>query len=579
MQPSRNRPEKRCGLVILGALILFVGMIASVEQSFSKGVEHPLNSVLPVSPGSSTLQSIGDCGPETYPKFIYEEYVETGAQDWTHTGAPDYWQIYDLRAVSGSYSWYDQAPAVPDDQSLYSPSIILPDNESPIFLRFWAFRDLENSYSGCNDGALLEISSDSGQSWLQLDDQLLTDPYNGVIDAGKDNPLEGRWAWCGHSQDWIESIVGLDEFAGLPVQFRFRVGTNNSQSREGWYLDDLVVQSCPSAYIAQITPVSNQVGYPGNHVFHDFRLENLGLDDDYTIQLQPGAWLANLQTAPEVNLQSGQVFTVSVGVDLPETPGDQLMEDSFSLLVRSINHPDLVLQSTGISSLNVNPGLGLQADQIQLVGVPGEIVTHTFSLTNTGDVDDDFRLRVDEAGWLTYSLPNTGLMHPGEKKSVPVQVAIPTGPLKTAELVITDTFRLRAESGWSDQIGVEAASTTSTDLIAGLRINGPAFMDAFAGRPIEVTFYLANLGNFADRYLLEWSGDWLAEAPDSQTDWIAAGEYCELVASIQVPLEILDGEKSFLTLKATSQLDPERSGNVLLTIYGWKRIFLPLIQG
>ena len=39
-------------------------------------------------------------------------------------------------------------------------------------------------------------------------------------------------------------MVDLDAYAGQTVQFRFRLGTDTSVSREGWYIDDVKVQSC-----------------------------------------------------------------------------------------------------------------------------------------------------------------------------------------------------------------------------------------------------------------------------------------------------------------------------------------------
>jgi bacillopeptidase F (M6 metalloprotease family) len=73
--------------------------------------------------------------------------------------------------------------------------------------------------------------------------QLLTDPYNGAIASGFNNPLVGRQAWCG-TQAFTRSIVDLAPYAGQNVQFRFRLGTDSSTGGEGWYIDDVKVKSC-----------------------------------------------------------------------------------------------------------------------------------------------------------------------------------------------------------------------------------------------------------------------------------------------------------------------------------------------
>ena len=60
------------------------------------------------------------------------------------------------------------------------------------------------------------------------------------------NPLGGMQGWCGDPKPWSKSIVDVDAYAGQTVQFRWRVGTDNSTGRapHGWYVDDIKVQSC-----------------------------------------------------------------------------------------------------------------------------------------------------------------------------------------------------------------------------------------------------------------------------------------------------------------------------------------------
>ena len=77
-----------------------------------------------------------------------------------------------------------------------------------------------------------------------IDDVLQTTPYDGLISDGLGNPLGGLNAWCGDTQTWIKSIVNLASYAGETVQFRYRLGTDDSLGKEGWYLDDFQVQGC-----------------------------------------------------------------------------------------------------------------------------------------------------------------------------------------------------------------------------------------------------------------------------------------------------------------------------------------------
>ena len=67
-----------------------------------------------------------------------------------------------------------------------------------------------------------------------------------MVSSGGGNPLQTLQAWCADPQTYFESIVDLDAYAGQTVRFRFRIGTDNSVGRSphGWYVDDVVLQSC-----------------------------------------------------------------------------------------------------------------------------------------------------------------------------------------------------------------------------------------------------------------------------------------------------------------------------------------------
>jgi len=73
---------------------------------------------------------------------------------------------------------------------------------------------------------------------------MLTDSYDGAVSTSYSNPIGGQNAWCGDPQDWLNSIVDINAYAGQDVVFRFRLATDSSQNKEGWYIDDIKIQSC-----------------------------------------------------------------------------------------------------------------------------------------------------------------------------------------------------------------------------------------------------------------------------------------------------------------------------------------------
>ena len=186
----------------------------------------------------------GDCGTGTIPVLHFEEDFETGAPDWSHGGTGDTWTLSGARVHSGAFSYFATNVGSVSDQQLDSPDVALPLT-TPLTLQFWNWQELEDSSSGCYDGGVLEISTDAGVSWSQLPTLvMLTDPYDGPVSTSFSNPLAGFDAWCGDPQDWLRSVVNLDAYAGETARFRFRIGTDSSVSREGWYVDDVAVQAC-----------------------------------------------------------------------------------------------------------------------------------------------------------------------------------------------------------------------------------------------------------------------------------------------------------------------------------------------
>lgn len=199
--------------------------------------------------GSFTLATAalpGDCSIGTVPNVAYSEDFESGAGGWASGGVLDTWSLSGAKFHSGAFSYFAvDSPAI-SDQQLDSPDIVLP-SEPPVTLQFWNWQEIESSTGGCYDGGVLEISTDAGASWTYLPTTVMqTDPYDGPVSTSYGNPLGvlGLEAWCGDPQDWTRSVVDLDSYAGQTARFRFRMGTDNVVGHEGWYVDDVIVQSC-----------------------------------------------------------------------------------------------------------------------------------------------------------------------------------------------------------------------------------------------------------------------------------------------------------------------------------------------
>ncbi len=186
----------------------------------------------------------GDCGEGTDKQELFFDNFENGLGGWQNPGEPFRFDITTVNAYSPTQAVLASVPATIFDQRLTSPAIDVPNTTEPVSLIFW-HRWTFDSLTACNDGAILEATINGGANWTQVNESnLLTNAYNGTVRSGVTNPIAGRRAWCFATNDWVRTVVQLTPYKGETVQFRFRLGSGNAGEAEGWYIDDVLVQTC-----------------------------------------------------------------------------------------------------------------------------------------------------------------------------------------------------------------------------------------------------------------------------------------------------------------------------------------------
>jgi len=133
-------------------------------------------------------------------------------------------------AHSDSKVWGTALDDVYDDDVLWtldSQTIALPAGDGAD-LRFWQWYNIEGGW----DGARIEVSVDGGAFSLVSPSPDYNDQ---TIDAFDDSP--GYTGTAG----WQEVVVDLTPHLGHSVVVRWTLGTDGSQTRQGWYLDDVSV--------------------------------------------------------------------------------------------------------------------------------------------------------------------------------------------------------------------------------------------------------------------------------------------------------------------------------------------------
>ncbi len=181
--------------------------------------------------------------PACVPSDGFFDSVESGPGGWgtAHGVGTTNWIITDAASHSPSHSWFAKDMDTTSDEYLVSQPITPTTGAE---LAFWHRYDLEASTADTGrgyDGGVVEVSVDNGATWADLGPRFTQNGYTRTISDNFGNPLGGRQAFSGDSGGWIESRADLSPWVGQAIRLRFRLATDTSSSRDGWYVDDIHV--------------------------------------------------------------------------------------------------------------------------------------------------------------------------------------------------------------------------------------------------------------------------------------------------------------------------------------------------
>ncbi len=144
------------------------------------------------------------------------------------------WEPVPERVHGGSRSYFSTYGAT-QCSGLATRAIELTAGQASSF-SFWTLHETEAG----NDGGVVEISSDGGETWLPL---ALVPGYPGTMGASADacGFATGLPAFTGTDLTWRRHAADLSGLAGGTILIRFLFSTDPDVGFEGWYLDDLAL--------------------------------------------------------------------------------------------------------------------------------------------------------------------------------------------------------------------------------------------------------------------------------------------------------------------------------------------------
>lgn len=294
---------------------------ASCNSSYSNGV-------LTLQLGDIPSGTIKTCRyqlrlPDApFSEVAFEDGFETGPGNWVvmHPVGNNNWILTVARKNSGF-----RALHAPNEDQISDQQLIIEepfDLSGPTAgLSFWHYYDTEEF----RDGGVVEISTD-GETWEDLGDHILLNGYDSPLVEGNGNPLEGRPAFHGASNAWIQTIIDLSDFTGGTAKIRFRLGCDDSRAREGWYVDDIRFFDAfhPATNTACLATDEEDICSSVSTIVVALPVSTAEAELDAAVNLFPNP------TTGAVTVEVSDGFTGDLQLDVLNIAGQQLLNRSYS---------------------------------------------------------------------------------------------------------------------------------------------------------------------------------------------------------------------------------------------------------
>jgi uncharacterized membrane protein len=309
-----------------------------------------------------------------------------------------------------------------------------------------------------------------------------------------------------------------------------------------------------------ISPGENSA-FPGENVTFTVTVMNTSDNSDNFVLYASDNLYWGLSLADNLmdNLVPGGQRTTKLAVSIPENAAPDA-RDNIIVTATSSENENVTDNATCIAhSTAITRGVEVSISPAAADGMPGNTLSYTVAVTNTGNVIDNYDLTVSEnAGWGPSISEDTLEVPVGENRTATLRVTVPDN----AAPGTSDRITVTATSQENGTITASASCLGRALLLKRVEVRiSPGYRSGSAGDTLYFVVYVTNAGRARDTFNLRTSasGGWLSQVePSSLT--LDPDESENVTLSVLIPSNAKEGDTGIVEVRAISSSDQSVQG-------------------
>ncbi|MDA0243312.1 MAG: hypothetical protein OT477_07845 [Chloroflexi bacterium] len=329
----------------------------------------------------------------------------------------------------------------------------------------------------------------------------------------------------------------------------------------------------------QLSADDSQTDLPSTTISYTVQITNTGTTTDtFGLNVTGNGWNTEVSAA-SVQLVVGQTVGFVVAVDIPAGAMGGEMDTA---VVTAVSQGDnSVSDEVNLTTTAANVyDLAWSVDTTSQSGSANEVLTYTFTLTNTGNTTDTYNLDLAGNNWDTAASVPSLTLPANQSANVTVAVTIAGDAVYPEDDIVSVSATSQGDNSVTESVNL----TTSVlfEAVYGLSWSVDTISQTGnAGEVVSYTFTLTNTGNTTDTFGVELFGTGWNTVSSEPSLTLGMGESASFIVSVTIDEDATPADDDTVTVVATSSGDNSVSESVMLTTSVTQigsAIYLPLIM-